>query len=231
MRRMLIIEDEEAIRMALEDDFRLEGFNVTVASDGKAGLALALKQHFDVILLDVMLPEMDGIQVCNELRRNGKDTPVIMLTAKSQEIDRVLGLEIGADDYVTKPFSPRELQARVKALLRRASEPPRKGTGEAERIGEILIDRSGHQVIKNGEEIRLTAREFALLEYFLDNRGKVVSRNNVLNAVWNDDVIVELRTVDTHIANLRKKLETDPSNPRWIIGIRGVGYKLINSEE
>lgn len=163
----MIIEDEEAISMALEDDFRIEGYEVFVARDGKSGLEMGMDRDIDIILLDIMLPEIDGIEVCKALRKNGFDTPIIMLTAKSQEVDRIVGLEIGADDYVTKPFSPRELQARVKAVLRRSKSVPSSDTTGILQFGDVSVDFDGHEVLKSGDEIRMTALEFSLLKYFL----------------------------------------------------------------
>jgi DNA-binding response OmpR family regulator len=227
MKKLLIIEDEEAISMALEDDFRLEGYDVMVARDGKTGLQLGMDHNFDLILLDVMLPEMTGLEVCKALRRNGLDTPIIMLTAKSQEIDKILGLELGADDYVTKPFSPHELQARVRALLRRSESRSNADGKGILQFGDVRIDFDGHQVLKNGDDVGLTALEFDLLKYFLENDAKVLSRDEILDAVWNEDVLVEPRTVDSHVAHLRRKIEADPAHPRWIIGVRGIGYKFV----
>ena len=226
MKKILIIEDEEAISMALEDDFRIEGYEVFVARDGKSGLEMGMDRDIDIILLDIMLPEIDGIEVCKALRRNGFDTPIIMLTAKSQEVDRIVGLEIGADDYVTKPFSPRELQARVKAVLRRSKSVPSSDTTGILQFGDVSVDFDGHEVLKSGDEIRMTALEFSLLKYFLKNNSKVLSRDDILDAVWSEDVLVDPRTVDTHVAKLRKKIEDDPAHPRWIIGVRGIGYKF-----
>ena len=229
MKQMLIIEDEEAIRMLLEDDFRLEGYEVTSTDNGLSGLELARSLNFDIIMLDIMLPGLAGTEVCKQLRKEGNETPIIMLTAKSHEIDRVVGLEIGADDYVTKPFSPRELQARVKAVLRRTNRTQDVSKNGIYQLGEMYIYLDRHQLIKEGNEIKLTALEFSLLKYLLKNDSKVLSRDKILDEVWNEDVVVDPRTVDTHIANLRKKLEDDPANPKWIIGIRGVGYKMVLS--
>ncbi|MDX1476624.1 MAG: response regulator transcription factor [Saprospiraceae bacterium] len=223
MNKILIVEDEAAIRMALEDDFTLAGYQVKVAGDGHEGFATAMTWRPDLILLDVMLPGMDGIEVCRALRQRENEVPIIMLTAKGQEVDRIVGLEIGADDYVTKPFSPRELQARVKAILRRSSatRPTVRG------FGNIEIDLDGHNVRKDGQPINLTALEFSLLRYFLAHHGRVLTRDEILDAVWGEDVIVDARTVDTHVANLRRKLERDPAHPQWLLGVRGVGYKLV----
>ena len=227
MKRMLIIEDEESIRMLLEDDFKVEGYEVLTAANGLRGMEISSKEDFDIILLDLMLPGLDGIEICKRLRRMGNDTPIIMLTAKSDEIDRVVGLEIGADDYVTKPFSPRELQARVKAIIRRSGRSSALVKSEKYAVGDLQIDLLRHTVIKNGKEIKLTALEFSLLRYFLENQFRVLTRDDILDEVWTPDVVVQPRTVDAHIANLRKKIEDEPANPRWILGVHGVGYKAV----
>lgn len=228
MKKILIIEDEESIRMALEDDFRLENYDVEVASDGIEGLAKAANPDTDLIILDIMLPGMNGFDICKKLRSQGIRTPIIMLTAKGQEIDRVVGLEIGADDYVTKPFSPRELQARVKAVLRRMETEPDDKAENLFRSGGLEVDFRQYECRKNGKEVSLTAHEFELLKYLHQNRGRVINRDELLDEIWGKDVFVAPRTVDTHMANLRKKIEDDPSLPRLIISIRGVGYKFIS---
>jgi len=228
MKKILIIEDEELIRMALEDDFRLEDYDVEVASDGIEGLAKASNPDTDLIILDIMLPGMNGFDICKKLRSQGIRTPIIMLTAKGQEIDRVLGLEIGADDYVTKPFSPRELQARVKAVLRRMETEPDDKTENLFHSGGLEVDFRQYLCLKNGKEVSLTAHEFELLKYLIRNRGLVINRDELLDEVWGKNVFVTPHTVDTHMANLRKKIEDDSSRPRFIISIRGVGYKFIS---
>jgi DNA-binding response OmpR family regulator len=227
-KKLLIIEDEEPIRMALEDDFRLENYDVEVATDGIDGLAKAIKPDIDLIILDIMLPGLSGFEVCKKLRSQGVKTPIIMLTAKGQEIDRVLGLEIGADDYVTKPFSPRELQARVKAVLRRIETEPGDIAGNVFRSGGLEVDFRQYVCRKNGKAVSLTVHEFNLLKYLIQNRGQVINRDELLDEVWGKDVFVTPHTIDTHVANLRKKIENDPSNPHMIISIRGVGYKFIS---
>jgi two-component system alkaline phosphatase synthesis response regulator PhoP len=226
MKTILIVEDEEPIRTALEDDFRLENYDVITATDGLEGLEKAAEPDIDLIILDIMLPGMDGFEVCKKLRNSGVKTPIIMLTAKGQEIDRVLGLELGADDYVTKPFSPRELQARVKAVLRRMESETNENANKIFRSGGLEVDFRQYVCRKNGREISLTAHEFELLKYLISNRGHVVRRNELLDEVWGKDVFVTPHTIDTHMANLRKKIENDPSTPRFIISIRGVGYKF-----
>jgi two-component system alkaline phosphatase synthesis response regulator PhoP len=225
MPKILIVEDEDSILMALEDDLSLEGYAVSGEPDGKRGLERAQKGGYDLIILDVMLPGVDGFEICKQLRAAGDTTPILMLTAKSQEVDKVLGLELGADDYVTKPFSPRELTARVKALLRRGK--PVDSPLERVEFGDIEVDFKGYEVRKSGEAVELTAREFALLRLLVSHPGEVLRRDVILNEVWGDDWDVFPRTVDTHIANLRKKLEDDPADPKYIVNVRGVGYKFV----
>ncbi len=225
MEKILIIEDEESILMALEDNLKLEGFAVSSASDGETGFSKVKKNHYDLIILDIMLPKMDGFDVCKRIRQEGISIPILMLTAKSQEIDKVLGLELGADDYVTKPFSPRELIARVKALLRRA-KPQEQGI-EFYHFEDIEVDFKKYEIKKKGKLIYLTALEFALLHFLIKHSGEVVSRDAILDEIWGSDVFVQPRTVDKHIAELRKKIEVDPSNPRFIVGIRSIGYRFM----
>jgi len=225
MARILIVEDEERILMALEDDLGFQGYEVSGATDGAQGLALAKEGGYDLIILDIMLPTMDGFEICKRLRQAGDTTPILMLTAKSQEIDKVLGLELGADDYVTKPFSPRELAARVKALLRRrnSADP----AIERFSFDDVVVDFKTYEATRNGEPVPLTAREFALLRYLIEHRDEVVSRDAIVNDVWGDDSDVFPRTVDTHVVHLRKKLEDDPAHPKHIINVRSVGYRFV----
>ncbi len=224
MAKILIVEDEESILMALEDNLKMEGYEVENAVDGEEGLSKAKERQYDLIVLDIMLPRLDGFELCKRLRQAGIMTPILMLTAKSQEIDKVLGLELGADDYVTKPFSPRELLARVKALLRR-SQQVKEGVSETA-FGDIEVNFKKYEVKKGGRPVYLTALEFSLFHFFVQNQGQVLSRDTLLDAVWGKDVYVQARTVDKHIAELRKKIESDPSSPKYIIGVRGVGYKF-----
>ena len=224
MENILIIEDEESILMALEDDLRVEGYEVSSATDGMQGFSMAKEQGYDLIILDIMLPKMNGFEVCKQLRQAGITTPILILTAKSQEIDKVLGLELGADDYVTKPFSPRELLARVNALFRRVKQT-RQGI-DLYHFGDVEVDFKKYEAKKSGQPIYLTALEFALLHFLIKHKDLVVSRDSILDEVWGDDVYVYPRTVDTHIAHLRKKIEDDPANPKYIIGVRGIGYKF-----
>jgi DNA-binding response OmpR family regulator len=224
MKKILIIEDEKSILMALEDNLGLEGYEVVCATDGEHGLSLAKKQKFDLLILDIMLPKMDGFEVCKQLRKDGITMPILMLTAKSQEIDKVLGLELGADDYVTKPFSPRELLARVKALLRRAGQSHQHIDKCS--FGDVEVDFVKYEAKKKRKLIYLSALEFDLLRFLIKHRGQVMNRNSILDEVWGRDVYIQPRTVDKHIAELRKKIEEDPQNPRYIMGMRGVGYKF-----
>jgi two-component system alkaline phosphatase synthesis response regulator PhoP len=224
MDEVLIIEDEEAILLALEDDLRAEGYEVASAMDGPSGLRKAEEHAYDLILLDIMLPGLNGFEVCKRLRQARVTTPILILTAKSQEIDKVLGLELGADDYVTKPFSRRELLARVKAILRRRANQPERL--DACSFGDVEVDFNRYQARKAGQAVHLTRLEYDLLRFLIERKEGVVSRDEVLEEVWEDATAVYPRTVDTHVARLRKKLEDDPGDPRHILGVRGVGYRF-----
>jgi len=225
MSKILILEDEKSILMALQDDLEMEGYAVTGETDGARGLERAREDGYDLIILDIMLPSLDGFEICKQLRAAGDTTPILMLTAKSQEVDKVLGLELGADDYVTKPFSPREVLARVKALLRRAN--PVEPSLDRIAFGDVEVDFKGYEVTKAGELVELTAREFSLLRLLVSHPDEVLRRDVILNEVWGDDWDVFPRTVDTHVAHLRKKLEDDPADPKHIVNVRGVGYKFM----
>jgi DNA-binding response OmpR family regulator len=224
MRKVLIVEDDQAMAVALSDGFTYEGFGVEVARDGSMGLRLAAEKEVDLVILDVMLPQMSGLDVCRQLRNDGNSTPIIMLTARGQEIDKVLGLKTGADDYVTKPFSFLELMARVEAVLRRTSK-----TAEAIeqlRFGDVEMCFKNFEARKAGRAIELSPREFKIIKYFVEHRGEVVTRDQLLDAVWGYDSLPLTRTVDMHIAKLRQKIEELPSDPRYIITIHRVGYKF-----
>jgi two-component system alkaline phosphatase synthesis response regulator PhoP len=226
MKRILIIEDARNIRMALEDDFKFEGYQVDTAATGPEGLEKALDLNLDIIILDLMLPELNGLEICKELRRRNIGTPIIMLTARSQEFDKVLGLELGADDYITKPFSPFELQARVKALLRRSEIRDQQSAAATLRFDPFELDPSKYTFTKNNVPVQLTTIEFSLMKLLMQHAGHVIKRDDILSSVWGEEVYVTPRTVDTHIANLRKKIEDDPEKSHWIAGIRGAGYKF-----
>jgi DNA-binding response OmpR family regulator len=222
--RILVVEDETAMRVALRDILASEGYRALTASDGEAGLAKALDEKPDLILLDVMLPKLDGFAVCAELRRISNRTPVLMLTAKGQVQDRVTGLDSGADDYLVKPFSTEELLARVRALLRRATAD-RRSPG-AVILGEIEVDFSKMTARRGGRPLYLTAKEFAILRLLAEAEGEPVTRERFLDLAWGYTSFPSTRTVDNHIASLRAKVEEDPAAPRWIVTVHGVGYRL-----
>jgi DNA-binding response OmpR family regulator len=227
MARILIVEDEPNMVAGLRDNFEYEGYEVLTAGDGVEGLARALKDSPDLVVLDVMMPRMSGLDVCKQLKSKKPALPIIMLTARGQEVDKVVGLELGADDYVTKPFSVRELVARIKAVLRRAQRAPK----EEERyvLGDVEINLRTHQVLRNGKAADLSAKEFDLLRYFLANPGEVLSRDRLLDEVWGYDHYPTTRTVDAHIVRLRQKLEPRPDTPRYILTVHGVGYKFVGA--
>jgi two-component system alkaline phosphatase synthesis response regulator PhoP len=225
MKKILIIEDNPGIQMSLMDEFEAEGYRVHGAGNGIEGLKLVKDHNPDLIILDIMLPGIDGYEVCKKLRMEGNTTPVIMLTVKDKEIDKVLGLEFGADDYVTKPFSVRELSARVKSIFRRIEEY--SDESRVCNIGETSLDFRKYEAIRKGVKIVFTPLEFQLLHFFIKNRGRVLSRTELLEHVWGEqNSVVSLRTIDTHIASIRKKLGDDALKPGLILNIRGVGYKL-----
>jgi DNA-binding response OmpR family regulator len=222
MSRILVVEDEPDLAFGLEDDLKVEGYDVEVARDGESAARRAREEHWDLVLLDVMLPGKDGFEVCRELRRGGVRTPIIMLTAKAQETEKILGLEMGADDYVTKPFSPRELRARIKAVLRRtAPETPRIWS-----FGDVEVDLARGELRRQGRPVEVTALELKLLAAFLDSRGRVLSREQLLETAWGSGTFVTDRAVDAHIVNLRRKIEADPRAPRYIVSVRGLGYRF-----
>jgi DNA-binding response OmpR family regulator len=224
MLRILVVEDEPIIAAGLKDNLEVEGYTVEVVDDGDVALERILEDRHDLIILDVMLPGRDGFAVCREVRAAGIHTPIIMLTAKGQEVDKVVGLELGADDYVTKPFSPRELLARIKAVLRRGLEEPKQG--KVYRFGDIVVHTGKFELTRNGEKIDLTATEFKLLQVLLEHRGQVRTIDQLLDAVWGKDVFLSDRVIYTHLNNLRHKIEKDPRNPEFLTGVRGVGYRF-----
>jgi two-component system alkaline phosphatase synthesis response regulator PhoP len=223
--KVLFVEDDEVMSIALRDGLESEGYFVQVANDGETGLRLATELEFDLIILDLMLPKLSGIDLCKQYRHLGKTTPIIMLTARGQELDKVIGLRSGADDYVTKPFSLLELLARIEAVLRRAARRIEKV--DDYRFGDVLLDFKKHEATKGGAPIDLSPREFRILKYLIEHRGEVITRDQLLDNVWSYDSFPLTRTVDTHIAKLRHKIENTPNNPRFLITVHGVGYKFI----
>jgi len=227
MAKVLIVEDDQAMAVALRDGFSYEGFQVELATDGEDGLRLARDIQPDLMILDIMLPKMTGLEICKLLRGEGSNLPIIMLTARGQEIDKVLGLKLGADDYVTKPFSFMELRARVDAVLRRSSPSAEVRNGGEHEFGTFMVDLDHHIASKDGVELTLTPREFRLLDHFIQHRGEVVTREQLLDDVWGYDTIPFTRTVDTHIAKLRKKIEDNPADPHLIVTVHRLGYKFV----
>jgi len=226
-KKILIVEDDPGIALGLKDEFESEGYVVITADDGEKGLEAAKTQKPDLIILDIMLPVLDGYEVCKRLRMDGNRTPIIMLTVKDKEIDKVLGLELGADDYVTKPFSLRELIARAKAVLRRGEA--RSEDLDAYSFAQIKLDFKKYEATKKGENLELTPLEFHVMKLMIQRKGEVLSRDDFLDGVWGaNNLSVTDRTVDSHIANIRKKIEDDPADPKHIISVRGVGYKFVD---
>ena len=223
MTRILIVEDEPNMVAGLRDNFEYEGYEVLTASDGAEGLGRALNDAPDLVILDVMMPKMSGLDVCKQLKAKRPSVPVIMLTARGQEVDKVVGLELGADDYVTKPFSIRELLARIKAVLRRAHG----GSQERYAFGDVAVNLRTCQVTRDGKPVEFSAKEFDLLKYFLCHPGEALSRDRLLEKVWGYNSFPTTRTVDAHIVHLRQKLELRPEEPRFILTVHGVGYKFV----
>nr|WP_220186134.1 response regulator transcription factor [Brevibacillus halotolerans] len=226
----MVVEDEVSISKLIQFNLEKAGYEVITAFDGKQALTMAREEKPDFIILDLMLPYMDGLDVCKTLRQERINTPILILTAKEDELDKILGLELGADDYITKPFSPREVVARVKAILRRFNAKPEPDQEKEEErqysFGEIVIYPEKYEVFLRDEKVELTPKEFELLQYLASNVGRVLTRDQLLNAVWNYDFVGDSRIVDVHISHLREKLEQDTKNPRYIKTVRGLGYKL-----
>jgi two-component system alkaline phosphatase synthesis response regulator PhoP len=221
---ILLVEDEEDLRTTLSDRLHGEGYVVQCAANGDEGLDQATRLPFDLIILDVMLPRRSGLDVCRDIRKAGLATPILMLTARSQTVDKVVGLKLGADDYLTKPFETMELLARIEALLRRM--PARVAKSEILDFGSLRVDLRGTQVMRRGTPVYLSAREFQLLRYFVEHKGVTLSRAEILKEVWNYDAATFTRTVDVHVAGLRQKLEDDPKRPQLISTVPGLGYKF-----
>src|SRR5215510_8787471 len=224
---ILLVEDELALRMTLTDRLRSEGYSVECAVTGDAGFQMATESPFDLIVLDVMLPGKSGFDVCRDIRREGLITPVLMLTARDQTVDKVLGLKIGADDYLTKPFEMMELMAHIEALLRRSPAKPVAQQAQYQ-VGPLKVDLRGTSVSRDGKPVKLSAREFQLLRYLIEHRGATLSRDQILKDVWGYSADTFTRTVDVHVASLRQKLEKDPKQPELILTVQGLGYKFSN---
>ena len=222
MTRILIVEDDAAIAFALEADLESEGYEVSVSTTGDDGLRRAREEGFDLVLLDVMLPGRDGFEVCRDLRRSGIRTPIIVLTARTHDAEKVLGLELGADDYIIKPFNPRELRARIKAVLRRTET----ATPDVFRFGDAEVDFVRAEVRRSGQPVDLSALEFKLLTAFVRGRGRLLTREHLLEAAWGSNISLNDRVVDNHIVGLRRKLEPDPEVPRYFLSLRGLGYRF-----
>jgi len=226
MANILIIEDEPSMQLGLKDNLELENYTIDISGDGEEGLRKLKAGKYDLVVLDVMLPKLSGFDVCKSARAAGVTTPIILLTAKGEEIDKIVGLELGADDYITKPFSVRELLARIKAILRR-SQGAANSKNEITVIGRLQIDFSSFHSEEAGVEVKLSHKEFEILSYFCENKNKVVSRYDLLEKVWQYDEQITTRTVDNFIARLRQKIETNPNSPKIILTVHGAGYKMI----
>jgi two-component system, OmpR family, alkaline phosphatase synthesis response regulator PhoP len=224
--RILLIEDEQGLCLTLSDRLQKEGYAIEVANDGEAGFHRATNQAFDLILLDLMLPKKNGFDICRDLRQMGLAIPILMLTARDQTVDKVLGLKIGADDYLTKPFEMMELLARIEALLRRVTRSYSSATPLVYQFGSVRIDFRKTEIWRAGEALTFSAKEFQLLHYLIDHKGETLSREKMLQEVWGYTAIPYTRTVDVHIAWLRQKLEDDPKQPQWILTVHGLGYKF-----
>lgn len=229
MQKILIIEDETSLLRGLKDNLEGEGFSVSTAATGKKGLEKALNEDADLILLDIMLPEMSGFDICKEIKKKKLTLPIIMLTAKSKEADKILGLELGADDYITKPFSVNELLARIKALLRRVEihHKAKERSIDYYEFGDVKINFKNLEAYKGKKKLKFSKREFDILAYMIKRKGEVVSRNDLLDVVWGYDVFPTTRTVDNFIVRIRKQIEDKPAKPKYIISIRSAGYKFV----
>ncbi|MBO0439520.1 alkaline phosphatase synthesis transcriptional regulatory protein PhoP [Enterococcus sp. DIV0212c] len=232
MKKVLVVDDEPSILTLLTFNLEKDGYEVMTAEDGAVGYELALSNQFDFIILDVMLPNMDGLEITKSLRREKIDTPILILTAKDDQVDKIIGLEIGADDYLTKPFSPREVLARMKAIFRRLKPASSKSEEFDETtkaplvLGEISVDEQNYQVNVRGKKIELTPKEFELLVYFIKRKDRVIDRDTLLDRIWNYDFAGQSRIVDVHVSHLRDKIEIDPKRPEYLVTVRGFGYRF-----
>lgn len=224
---ILIVEDEPNMRLGLKDNLEFEGYSVDLAEDGAEGLDKILKKPYDLIIMDVMMPKMSGLDACKKAREAGIETPILLLTAKSEEIDKVIGLELGADDYVTKPFSLRELLARIKAILRRVTLKKEPGKTSETKVGRLTVNFDTYTSHDQNGQVRMSHKEYAILQYLLSRKNETVSRYDLLEKVWGYEESPTTRTVDNFIVKLRQKVETDPNDPRIILTVHGTGYKLI----
>lgn len=227
MQKILIVEDEPSMRLGLKDNLEFEGYEVLIAEDGQAALDVIASNTFDLILLDVMLPKVSGFEVCKKIRKEGNTTPIILLTAKGEEIDKVLGLELGADDYVTKPFSLRELLARIKAVLRRG-ESLQKSSDTIVNIGRLSVNFGSYNASEENDSVQMSHKEFEVLQYLWNKKNSTVSRDELLTNVWGQEIHITTRTIDNFILKLRQKIEIDPNHPKIILTVHGIGYKLID---
>jgi len=227
MKRVLLVEDEPGLVMTLGDRLKSEGYDVGTASDGPGGLERAVRERWDVILLDVMLPGASGFDVCRDVRQRGVTTPIIMLTARGQIVDKVLGLKLGADDYMTKPFDMLELSARIDVQLRRVALASAPASATQYRFGEISVDFRKVEVLRGGQAVEMSAREFLLLKYFIEHREATLTRDELLNEVWGYHSMPSTRTVDVHVAWLRQKIEPNPKHPQYVLTLHGMGYKFV----
>ena len=228
MKKILIVEDEAPMLQGLKDNLEFEGYSVDTAADGQTGQDKILNNPYDLVLLDVMLPFVSGFDVCKNARKAGIETPIILLTAKGEEIDKVIGLELGADDYITKPFSLRELLARIKAILRRASSNQENNSGEKDiTLGRLTINFKNYEASEKGRPVKMTHKEFEIIAFLYKNANKTIDRDELMSKVWGIDYEITTRTVDNFILKLRQKIETDTNNPKFILTVHGVGYKLI----
>lgn len=226
-KHILIVEDEPDMQQGIKDNLEFEGYMVDTADDGDMALKKILGGHFDLILLDVMIPKVSGFDVCKQVRHKGIETPIIFLTAKGEEIDKVIGLESGGDDYMTKPFSLRELMARIKAVLRRSPDQQKEEQASFVQIGKLEVNFDTYLAQSNGKAVKLTAKEFDILRYLLDHKNGTISRENILDAIWGYDYQPTARTVDNFILKLRQKIEADPNHPEILITVHGIGYRFI----
>ncbi len=228
MTRILIVEDEEAMRNGLKDNLEFEGYEIETAEDGKIGLSKINNNKYDLIVMDVMMPNLSGFEVCKKMRSAGNKTPVILLTARGEEIDKILGLELGADDYITKPFSVRELIARIKAILRRTENSTNNDSNNVLlNLGRLKLDFTNYAAYENESEVSMTHREFELIKYLYERRNQTVSRDDLLKNIWDQNVFTTTRTIDNFIVKLRQKMEEDPNHPKIILTVHGIGYKMI----